>query len=58
MKTQHQFKFNVFLNRKWIDSVFYIFPLEGDRKEMENEVHKSLVDHDGYDTRITVQRVG
>lgn len=42
--------FNVFLNGKKIDTVFYNSDMDTD------EVKKSLIDHDGYDSGITVKK--
>jgi hypothetical protein len=44
--------FDVFLRGKNIDTVFYS-PTSNVTTE---EVKRSLVDHDGYDSRITVRR--
>lgn len=45
--TQRQKAFDVYLNGKWIDTVF----ANGyDAEEMK----RSLVDHDGYDFKIVV----
>lgn len=53
-KTQRQHKpFNVYLGRKLIDTVFY----SPGAKVDADEVRKSLVDHDGYDSRIVVKAV-
>lgn len=45
--------FNVYLNRKCIDTVFYS-SLNGTRKEREDSVKHSLINHDGYDPNIRV----
>ena len=45
--------FNVYLNRKCIDTVFYS-GLIGTRKEREESVKHSLINHDGYDPEIRV----
>jgi hypothetical protein len=47
--------FNVSLNRKNIDTVFY--SISGTRAEQEEYVRKSLIDHDGYDANIKVRLV-
>lgn len=41
--------FNVFLNGKWLNKVFY---LDGFTPE---EVKKSLIEHDNFDARIIVK---
>ena len=40
---------NVYLNGKLIDTVF-------DMEKDANEVKRSLVNHDGYDSRIVVRK--
>lgn len=44
--------FDVYLNGKKIDTVFYgnVYP------ETPEEVKRSLVEHDGYDPAITVEK--
>lgn len=42
--------FKVFLGKKAIDTIFY----GDDQKVTREKVKKSLVDHDGYDPRITI----
>ncbi len=44
--------FNVTLNRKNIDTVFY----SDAHKITCDEVRRSLVNHDGYDSAITVRK--
>lgn len=41
---------NVYLDGRWIDTVFY------SSKATRDYVLDSLVDHDGYDPEITVRR--
>lgn len=41
---------NVYLNGKLIDTVFFVPSMEAD------DVKRSLVNHDGYDPAITVLR--
>ena len=41
-------KWNVYLEKKWIDSVFFNDDLDKDY------VYNALVNHDGYDSRIKV----
>lgn len=43
--------FNVYLNGKKIDTVFYSTGASVDR----DEVRRSLIDHDGYDPAISVR---
>ena len=42
--------FNVYLRGKLIDTVFY----SDKATETVDDVYRSLVNHDGYDSRITV----
>ncbi len=42
--------YDVYIGRKWIDTVFYSASL----KVPASEVRESLVNHDGYDPRIKV----
>jgi hypothetical protein len=42
--------FNVYLGKKLIDTVFYSASAKVDTEE----VRKSLINHDGYDSRIKV----
>ena len=44
--------FDVYLNKKLIDTVFYNDGITA------GEVRKSLIDHDGYDPRISVISAG
>lgn len=44
--------FNVYLRRKWIDTVFYS---DGARVDCE-EVRQSLINHDGYHPSIRVTK--
>ena len=50
--------YDVSLNGKWFDRVFYTLP-EGYRtvEEREESVKASLVDHDGYAYRISVREI-
>ena len=50
-KTGHT-AFNVRLNGRLIDTVFY--STDGGAKIAAEEVRRGLVNHDGYDPRITV----
>ena len=43
---------NVYLDRKLIDTVFYTKNCDADY------VRRSLIDHDGYDSGITVKKGG
>lgn len=43
--------FNVYLNGKLIDTVFYA------GTDSADDVKKSLIDHEGYDFRIIVKKV-
>jgi len=47
--------YNIFLKRKIIDTVFYDLP-EGyqTKNEREEEVKRSLIEHDGYSYNIIV----
>jgi len=47
-------KYNVWLYGKWIDAVFHTSPY-GSKREREEDVKRSLVDHDGYDAGIKVK---
>lgn len=47
-------KFNVWLNNKLIDSVFYT--VNGTVQERIEYVRTSLINHDGYDPGIKVTR--
>lgn len=55
MRTKHKKqgprKFNVYLNGKNIDAVFYDRAAKVDREE----VRRSLINHDGYNPGITVR---
>lgn len=44
--------FNVYLSGKLIDTVFY----SQSANETPEDVKRSLVNHDGYDSRIVVKR--
>lgn len=44
--------FNVYLNGKKIDTVFY----SASPKETPEDVKRSLVEHDGYDPAIVVKK--
>ncbi len=44
--------FDVFLNRKKIDTVFY----SASDKSTADDVKRSLVNHDGYDPDINVRK--
>jgi hypothetical protein len=50
MKTGATTAWNVYLNGKKIDTVFYTSDCDAEY------VRKSLIDHDGYDPNITVRR--
>lgn len=47
--------FDVFLNGKEIDTVFYNETGDPNRDATEDEVYRSLVNHDGYDPAIEVK---
>jgi hypothetical protein len=47
--------FDVILNRKVIDTVFYTFARKQTRAELEEDIYRSLVGHDGYDSGIKVR---
>lgn len=51
--------FNVYLGKKWIDTVFYTVSPEETIKEAVETVRRSLVEHDGYDPyiRVSLQRI-
>jgi hypothetical protein len=51
--TLKQRAFDVYLGRELIDTVFYSRSVNVDVEE----VKKSLINHDGYDSRITVREV-
>ena len=44
--------FNVYLNKKRIDAVFYSNNVKVDK----NEVYQSLVNHDGYEPGIKITK--
>lgn len=44
--------FNVYLNGKLIDTLYFT---KG--QETSDEVRRSLINHDGYDSRIIVKKV-
>ena len=46
--------FNVYLGKRLIDTVFWNDRCDGGAQITEEDVKKSLVEHDGYDTRIEV----
>lgn len=48
--TKHR-AFDVYLNRKKIDTVFY----GPDDNNTVTDVRRDLINHDGYDARIVVQ---
>lgn len=50
------YAFDVILNGKNIDTVFHS-QMSGTKAEMEDDVKRSLVGHDGYDPSIKVRRV-
>ena len=50
-------KYNVSLHGKWIDAVFHNTPGARNREEREDDVKRSLVNHDGYDSAIKVTEV-
>lgn len=45
-------EFKVYLRGKYIDSVFYT------GKVTSKDVKESLINHDGYDSKINVRKVG
>lgn len=45
--------FNVYLNKKRINTVFYNDGIKVDK----DEVYKSLVNHDGYESGIKITKV-
>ena len=47
--------FDVFLNGKQIDTVFWNNRADGGAVITADDVKKSLIDHDGYDPRIEVK---
>lgn len=52
------YSFNVYLGKKHIDTVFYgesFFKGFTTLKEAKDSIKKSLIDHDGYDPRITIK---
>jgi hypothetical protein len=51
-----QIPFDVYLNGKKIDTVFYNEFCYGGAAETAEDVKKSLIDHDGYDSRIEVRK--
>lgn len=50
MKPTKATAWNVYLNHKKIDTVFY------DKDISKDEVKQSLIEHDGYDPNITIKR--
>lgn len=44
--------FNVYLRGKWIDTIYY----NASANVTCDEVRQSLINHDGYDSRIVVRR--
>ena len=50
MTNPAQQAFDVYLNGRNIDTVFYSGPVDAD------EVRRSLIDHDGYDSDIEVRK--
>jgi len=44
--------FSVYLRGKEIDTIFY----GDDSTETADDVRRSLINHDGYDSRITVRK--
>lgn len=51
LNTHFHRAFNVYLNGKLIDTVFY----SRSDKITKEEVYRSLVNHDGYDSGITIR---
>ncbi len=47
---------DVYLNNKLIDTVFYDAKCDGGATVTADDVRRSLIDHDGYDARIVVQK--
>lgn len=47
--------YDVYLNRKNIDTVFGSYGNIKTKKEREDHVRRSLIDHDGYDSEIKVR---
>lgn len=53
-----QTAYNVYLNRKCIDTVFYSSEYVKNfrtKKEVRESIKKSLIEHDGYNPNITVR---
>jgi len=48
--------FRVFLNRKHIDTIFQTYNAAQTLKDVAEEVRRSLIEHDGYDSAIKVRR--
>ena len=46
--------YRVYLEGKCVDTVFATYP-EKNKAEREDEMHRSLIGHDGYDHRIIVK---
>ena len=51
------YAYDVYLNGKQIDTVFYIGLSNGNPK-MSRDVRKDLIEHDNYNPSITVYRRG
>ena len=51
------YSFNVSLHGKHVDEVLFAVTKGTTKSEMELEVYRSLVDHDGYDPSINVRRI-
>ena len=47
---------NVYLNGKLIDTVFFSSNCDGGAKITQEDVYDSLVNHDGYNPNIVVKR--
>lgn len=55
VKGKGSYAFDVYLGKKNIDTIFQ-GQMTGTKAEMEEDVKRSLVNHDGYDSSITVRR--
>ena len=47
---------DVYLNSKWIDRVFWNARCDGGALVTADDVRRSLINHDGYDPGIVVRR--
>jgi len=52
----HMIGYNVYLDGYWIDKVFFNERCDGGASIDTDDVRKSLIDHDGYPSRIVVRR--